>query len=222
MTRPWWHMPEPRKRILWRALRPCLIAACCVLVACTATGGLFSSIRGDGGNRGAGSESTLDTQGLGVYLQLMSDLVEGDAVTQAEAFEAVRRENLSSPTTTNRLKLALALAIPGHPNSNDEHAERELRELLAQSELLLPEERVLAAIELREVENRMVLDLQARETESEAEEAIQRQNSDATQRIQELESENRTLQNKLEEVQATLEELTKIERSIRERESGPN
>lgn len=200
-----------------------LIALCCILAGCEATSGMFSSIRGDDrASRDTGRDATLDTQGLGVYLQLMSDLVEGDAVTQAEAFESVRSDSLSSPTTTNRLKLALALAMPGHPNSNAEHAERELRELLAASELLLPEERVLAAIQLREVENRLVLDLQARQTESEAEAAIQRQNSDAEQRIQELESENRELRLRLEEVEATLEELTNIERSIRERESGPD
>ncbi len=185
---------------------------------------MFSNIRGDAERERAAfaTESPIDAQVLAVYLQLMSDLVDGDLVTQAEVFQSVTADTETSPTTTNRLKLALALAVPGHPNSNPEHAREELSELLSASELLLPEERLLASIQLQEVEERLILNIEASQTRSDAEAAIERQNFDAAQRIEQLEGENRELRRRLEEVETTLEELTDIERSIRERESGPN
>ena len=198
--------------------------AFCLLAGCEATGGMFSNIRGDAQRERAtfATESPIDAQVLAVYLQLMSDLVDGDLVTQAEVFQSVTADTDASPTTTNRLKLALALAVPGHPNSNAEHAREALSELLSESELLLPEERLLAAIQLQEVEERLILNMEASQTRSDAEAAIERQNFDAAQRIEQLEDENRQLRRRLEEVETTLEELTDIERSIRERESGPN
>ncbi len=55
---------------------------------------------------------------LGVYLQTMRDLVEGDPVVQADTFMNAAEAARFEPTTTNRLNYALALATPGHPSSN--------------------------------------------------------------------------------------------------------
>ncbi len=213
MSRRWLHMA-----------RIPILLACCSLAGCEATGAMFSSIRGgaESDARASAADAPIDAQVLAVYLQLMSDLVDGDLVTQADVFQQVSDDSRSSPTTTNRFKLALALAVPGHPNSNAEHAQQELSELLAAPELLLPEERLLASIQLQEVEERLIIDFQAQQTQSDAQAAMERQNSDTAQRILRLEGENRELRRRLAEAEATLEELTDIERSIRERESGPN
>lgn len=198
-----------------------LVLSSALLGACSASGGFF------GGDSDANQTqvdtavvSGIDSSGLSVYLQLMADLVEGDLVTQAEVFQTVSADAAAAPNTTNRLKLALALAIPGHAGSNAEHAQQELRELLAASEVLLPQERVLAAIQLVQIEQRLLLDLEARRLQAAAAESMQQQNSDSELRLQRLQDENRALRAELEQTQDILEEITNIERSIRERESA--
>jgi hypothetical protein len=195
------------------------LLASAVLGACSATGGFFG---GDTSptqpQADASPTSGVDASGLSVYLQMMDDLVEGDQVTQAEVFQSVSADAAAAPNTTNRLKLALALAIPGHAGSNAEHAQQELRELLAQSEVLLPEERVLAAVALAQTEQRLLLDLEVRRLQTAMDESIQQQNSDAELRLRALEDENKTLRTQLEDTQQILDEITNIERSIRERE----
>lgn len=215
----------------WHMAKALAIALCIGIAGCTATGGLFSSSQSGRQERSRVQrvDTPIDAQGLGVYLEVMRDLVEGDEVTQAEVFQTVSNDAATAATTTNRLKLALALSIPGHANSNADHAQQELRQLLASDQLLLPEERVIAAVQLRDVEQRLILDIEAQQSQIEAQQAIERQNSDAAQRISALEGENRELrerlegtQRTLEEMQQTLDEITNIERSIRERDSGAN
>jgi hypothetical protein len=188
------------------------------LAGCTAAGGFFSSTSG----QRPAARGAAEGQSLALYLQFMSELVAGDAVTQAEVFQRISREAAEAPTTTNRLKLALALATPGHPSSNAEHAQRELRELLAAEELLLPEERMLVLLELEEVEQRLILDLEAQRVQEDAAETLAQQSVDSARRIQELESENRDLQQQLQDARKALDEITNIERSIRERQSDTN
>lgn len=192
-----------------------------LLGACSASGGFFG---GDSASDSAqvdpASVAAIATSELSVYLEMMSDLVEGDQVTQAEVFQSVSADAAAAPNTTNRLKLALALAIPGHAGSNAEHAQRELRELLAASEVLLPEERALAAVQLAQIEQRLLLDLEAQRLQAAAQASIEQQNNDTQLRLQRLQEENRALRAQLEETQKILDEITNIERSIRERESA--
>src|ERR1700756_2654588 len=84
-------------------------------------------------------------------LELMSALPKGDPARQAELFQSAKDASALSPTTSNRLKYALALAIPGHSGSDPVAAQRQLSELLARPETLLPDERLLALVELQEV-----------------------------------------------------------------------
>jgi hypothetical protein len=71
------------------------------------------------------------TDGLAVYLQTLRSLIEGDPVVQADVFRDVTAAADVAPTTTNRLMLALALATPTHPASNDAEAAARLNDLLA-------------------------------------------------------------------------------------------
>jgi len=203
-----------------RTISVLTLCTCSLLGACTLTdGGLFSRDTAST-TTAPRSGSAVSAESIAVYLRILADLLEGDAVIQAETFQAVSTEAAAAPNTTNRLKLAIALAVPGHPGSNGEHAQRELRELLAASEVLLPEERILATLLLGQVEQRLLLDLEAQQTQSAAAESIQRQNTDAEQRLRQIQDENRLLRQQLEEAQNVIDELTDIERSIRERESA--
>jgi hypothetical protein len=167
-------------------------------------------------SRAAGAES------LTLYLQTLRDLIEGDAVTKADVFRNVAAAADAAPTTTNRLNLALAMATPGHPSSNPMEAQRLLNELLARDNALLPDERALALIELKDVEQRLILDAEAARLQKAAQTATTQRNDQSAQRLQTALDENRMLRQQLDEARAKLDAITNIERSIRERESGSN
>ncbi len=169
----------------------------------------------------AGGRS-LGTEGLALYLRTLRDLLEGDAVLKADVFRNVAAAADAAPTTTNRLNLALALATPGHPSSNPLEAQRLLNEALAKDNALLPEERVLALVELKDVEQRLILDAEAARLQRAAQVAATQRNDQNAQRLQTALDENRQLRQQLDEARAKLDAITNIERSIRERESGTN
>jgi hypothetical protein len=166
-----------------------------------------------------GTRSTVDAQGLGVYLELMRGLIEGDALTQAEIFGDVADAADIAPTTTNRLKYALALATPGHPGSDATLAEQRLSALLASADALLPEERMLVTIHLREVEQRLILDAAAAQLRSESENALEQQNLESASELRAALEENRRLRAQLDDATQKLSALAAIEQSIREREN---
>jgi len=163
----------------------------------------------------------LDTSdSLGLYLQTLRSLIEGDAVVQADVFRGIAATADASPTTTNRLMLALALATPTHPSSNATEAQRLLSELLASGDALLPEERVLAMIQLKDVEQRLILDAEANRLQEAAAAATAQRNDRSSQQLQAALEENRQLRAALDEARAKLDAITNIERSIRERENA--
>jgi hypothetical protein len=196
------------------------VAVLCSTAACSSGSGLFSIFAPEEQALTDGAQSTLDTELLGEYLEVFEDLLEGDAVVQAETFQRVSAAALAQPSTTNRLKLALALGTPGHAGSNADHAQRELRELLAQSELLLPEERILASMLLAQIEQRLLLDLEAEQTQAAAIEEMGQRTGALEQRLRTLQDENQSLRRQLEQAQNIIDEITNIEQSIRERESA--
>jgi len=156
------------------------------------------------------------------YLDVMSRLVEGDLLTQTETFREVAETAAASPTTENRVKLALAVATPGHPNEDLAEAQQRLSSLLAAGPALLPAERMLVAIHLKEVEQRLILDAESRRLREEAEAERQARNDENARRLEEALAENARLTRELQEAQQKLDAITNIERSIRERENGAN
>jgi hypothetical protein len=187
--------------------------------ACSTAGGPF-------GARGAADAplpavTGSDTDALGIYLDLMRRLVEGDMIAQADSFRAAEEAADFAPTTTNRLRYALALAVPGHSGSDAALAEQRLSALLSAGDALLPEERALAAIHLRGVEQRLILDAAAEQLRGEAAEAIEQRNTESARQLAAALEENRRLRAELEDATEKLDALTTIEQSIRERENGP-
>ncbi len=160
--------------------------------------------------------------GVGVYLQTLRNLIEGDPVVQADVFRNVAAAADRSPTTTNRLMLALALATPTHPSSDAAQAQALLTELLAASDALLPEEHVLALFTLKDVEQRLILDAEADRLQRAVTAATAQRNDRNAQQLQAALEENRQLKLALDDVRAKLDAITNIERSIRERENGPD
>jgi uncharacterized lipoprotein YmbA len=201
-----------------------LLLAALALAGCSSvTGGLFKGKSSQATTATATdgkSAEHLSAEGLALYLKTMRDLVEGDAVLQADTFRNAQMAAESSPTTTNRLNYALALATPGHPSSNPLEAQRRLNELLADGNALLPEERILATVHLKEVEQRLILDAEAQRLQHQVEAATTERNDQNAQRLQAALEENRQLRLELDQAREKLDAIINIERSTRERENA--
>ena len=94
--------------------------------------------------------------------------------------------------------------------------------MLATGDALLPEEQVLALIHLKDVEQRLILDAEAERLQRAATAATAQRNDRSAQQLQAALEENRQLRAALDEARAKLDAITNIERSIRERENGPD
>src|ERR1700721_766681 len=151
-------------------------------------------------------------------LELMSSLPQGDPARQAELFQSAKDAAELTPTTSNKLRFAVALATPGHSRSDPVAAQRQLSELLARPETLLPVERLLALVELKEVEQRLILQAENSRLRDDAQHDDSRDKLLALNRRLAAESdENARLRKALDEARAKLEAVTHIERSINDR-----
>jgi hypothetical protein len=147
-------------------------------------------------------------------LETMRMLREGDPARQAEVFESAKDAAALVPTTSNKLKFALALATPGHSGSDPVAAQRQLSELLATPETLLPAERLLAQVELQEVEQRLILQAENTRLRDEAPRELRDKLAGVNRRLAAESDENARLRKALDEARAKLEAVTHIERSI--------
>lgn len=190
------------------------LALCC-LGGCTGFGGALSNTKSPPPDEP--ERKTADYGPIAPLLQLMSALPHGDPARQAELFQSAKDAASLAPTTSNRLKYALALAIPGHSGSDPVAAQRQLSELLARPETLLPDERLLALVELQDVDQRLVLQAENQRLRDEATHDSRDKLQAANRRLQSETDENARLRKALDEARAKLEAVTHIERSINER-----
>jgi hypothetical protein len=164
---------------------------------------------------------SVDAGAIGPVLELMSSLPQGDPARQAELFQQAKDAAELSPTTSNKLRYALALATPGHSGADPVAARRQLSELLARPETLLPIERMLAIVELKEVEQQLLL---LADTKRVRDEAARDSHDDrlatVNRRLAAENDENARLRKALDEARAKLEAVTHIERSINDRGSS--
>jgi hypothetical protein len=162
-----------------------------------------------------------DLSPIAPLLDMMSNLPQGDPARQAEVFQAAKDAAELSPTTSNELRYALALATPGFSGGDPVAAQRQLSELLARPETLLPIERLLALVELQEVEQRLILQAENKRMREEAPHDDSHDKLQAVNRRLAAESdENARLRKALDEARAKLEAVTHIERSINDRGTG--
>ena len=197
-----------------------LRVAACTLVACSISScGLGSRFARQ--PPAAPSEPDTARQNLNAVeplLDLMSSLPQGDPARQAELFQSAKDAANLTPTTSNKLRYAVALATPGYSGSDPVAAQRQLSELLARPETLLPIERSLALVELKEVEQRLILQAEIKQARDDAVHDDSRDKLQAINRRLAAElDENVKLHKALDEALAKLEAVTHIERSINDR-----
>jgi hypothetical protein len=151
-------------------------------------------------------------------LEMMNNLPQGDPARQAEVFQSAKDAAELTPTTSNRLRYALALATPGYSGANPVAAQRQLAELLARPETLLPVERLLASVTLKEVEQRLILQAENARMREDTPHDSRDKLAAINRRLQAESDENAKLRKALDEARAKLEAVTHIEqRSVDDR-----
>jgi hypothetical protein len=188
-----------------------------VLGACSMTAGLT-------GPKNAVDSAPLrpasDVAPIAADLEMMSSLPQRDPAQQAEIFQAAKDAAEITPTTANKLRYALALATPGHSGANPVAAQRQLSELLARPETLLPIERLLALVELKEVEQQLILASENKRLRDEAPPDTHDKLAALNRRLAAETDDNARLRKALDEARAKLDAVTHIERSINDRGAG--
>jgi len=199
---------------LKRASWPVLMLTTALIGACDLTGALS---KGQQERPSAPANPTPDAGSISAVLELLVGLHHTDPGRQAEVFQAAKDAADLTPTTSNKLRYAMALATPGHSASDPVAAQRQLSELLARPETLLPMERNFALVQLKEVEQRLILQAENMRLRDDAlRESRDRQQS-TNRRLQAEIDENARLRKALDEAQAKLDAVTHIERSINDR-----
>ena len=207
---------DPAKKPMLRNAKR--FAACAITLGCVSACGVGGPFTLQKPAPAPTDRAQQDMGPIAPLLQMMSSLPQGDPARQAEVFQSAKDAADLSPTTSNRLKYALALATPGYSGSDPVAAQRQLSELLARPETLLPIERLLALVELKEVEQRLILQAENRRMRDDAAHDDSRDKLQATNRRLAAESdENVKLRKALDEARAKLEAITHIERSINDR-----
>jgi len=154
---------------------------------------------------------TDDGQIVADYLATLDRLGRGGAAEQAEILEATRNAYLTDPSTQKRLSYAFVLAVPGHAASDPTGARALLGEALATPETMLPSERALADLMVRDLDARLAL---ARENETLRVGSGPQDDgrvADLNRRLQAETAEKDRLRRELERAEAKLEAIATLE-----------
>jgi len=195
-----------------RLIAATLIAA--VLSGCTQTRGWLDSVRGKD-VAAADEQVLLGGPAADDYLAELSELSSNDPALQAEIFADSQAGAQLTPNPSTKLRYALVLATPGHPESDPQQAQSILRELMAQPALMTPSEVALATIYLKSTEELILLSSETRRLRASTDRAQSTEAAAVSQRLATVEAENRRLRRELEDAEDKLDAITSIERSIR-------
>jgi hypothetical protein len=158
-----------------------------------------------------------DGQIVAGYLATLDRLGRGGAAEQAEILQATRAAYLTDPSTQHRLRYAFVLAVPGHAATDAEGARSLLGEALAAPETMLPSERALAELIVRELDARLALSQENTTLRSTANTTDRDRIAGLNRRLQQETAEKERLRRELQEAQAKLEAIAALEGGAAER-----
>jgi len=158
-----------------------------------------------------------DGQIVAGYLATLDRLGRGGAAEQAEILQVTRAAYLADPSTQHRLRYAFVLAVPGHAASDAEGARALLGESLATPQTLLPSERALAEVMVRELDARLALSQENTVLRSATSTTDRDRIAGLNRRLQQETAEKERLRRELEQAQAKLEAITALEGGAAER-----
>jgi hypothetical protein len=154
---------------------------------------------------------TDDGQIVADYLQTLDRLGRGGAAEQAEIVESTRTAYLSDPSTQKRLRYAFVLSVPGHAASDPAGARALLGEALATPETLLPSERALADLMVRDLDARLSLSHENQTLRNGSNTEEENRIADLNRRLQSETAEKERLRKELERAEAKLEAIATLE-----------
>ena len=204
-------LTTPTKRLV----AAILIAA--TVTGCSQTKSWLDSVRG---NDSSASDDPiiLGAPAVDEYLSELSQLSSNDPALQAEIAADSQAAAQLTPNPSTKLRYALVLATPGHPDSDPQQAQSILRELMAQPALMTPAEVALATIYLKSSEELILLNSEARRLRASSDRTQRTEEAAISQRLATVEAENRRLRRDLQEAEDKLEAITSIERDIRQQD----
>ena len=208
-------LEESLKIRFMRQLTAILIAV--TVAGCSQTKGWLDSVRGDDSSASA-EQTVVGAPAADEYLSELSKLSSNDPALQAEIFADSQAAAQLTPNPSTKLRYALVLATPGHPESDPQQAQSVLRELMAQPALMTPVEVALATIYLKSTEELILLGAEARRLRATSDRAQRTEDAAVNQRLATVEAENRRLRRELEDAEDKLEAITSIERDIRQQD----
>jgi hypothetical protein len=148
------------------------------------------------------------------YFEVLDLMAPGDAVRQSTELASMLTQAQQNPTSTNRLKYAVALGAAGHSASNPVEAKRLITELLAGANDLTPQEVSLANAFQREYDARVALYADLARQREESERQMKSIDADGDRRYNALNSETQRLKKALAEAERKLEAVAEMERSL--------
>ncbi|MGH8208740.1 MAG: hypothetical protein ACREU6_03960 [Steroidobacteraceae bacterium] len=202
---------------LTSAARAALVTIVIALLICACTTDIFPREHPAHAAPPVVNRTAITSTVLADDLQLLQTLVQGTPSDQAEIVATAQRDYETAPTPSRQLRFALILATPGHPGTDLPRAQRLLRELMANPEMLTASERSLALLELQQIDDHLTLEGENRRLQSDAVRADRERLANVNHRLQLETDENARLHKELEEARAKLDAIANIERSLNER-----
>lgn len=151
---------------------------------------------------------------LGTYFDMLDRMAPGDAERQTAELQAAYTLASQDPTSSNRLRYAIALGAAGHADSNPVEAKRQLSDLLAGANDLGPRELSLANAFLREFDARVALYAELARQREESERRLKSLDADGDRRYAALNAETQRLRKALAEAERKLEAVAEMERAL--------
>lgn len=153
-------------------------------------------------------------------IQMLQRLAQGGPAEQAEILASSRTAYERAPRGPAQLRYALVLGLPGPAARNPDQARMLLRELAAQPESLAPVERALTLVQLAQLDRELGLRTDNLRLQADADRIERDRLAVANRKLQNELDENAKLRKQLEEAQAKLDAIAKIERNLTERQNA--
>lgn len=155
--------------------------------------------------------ATDDGQIVAAYLAMLDRLGHGGVAEQAEIVATTRGAYLADPSTQKRLRYAFVLSVPGHAATDPAGARALLGEALATPETMLPSERALADLMVRDLDARLALSHENDSLRSGSTAQDDNRIAELNRKLQAETAEKDRLRRELERAEAKLEAIATLE-----------
>jgi hypothetical protein len=154
------------------------------------------------------------------YVEMLAALTSPDPVRQSDVFYAAEQNHTQAPTTLNMLRFAMALAMPGHPNSDPVKGKRLLDQVMANPERISVGEQAMATTMIDIADEWLKMQAELRRLNATVDDRTRAQ-SNSERRLQAQAEELTKLRKALDAAQQKLDAIKDIEKSISERSTTP-